>query len=126
MAQISGIHVGDTGATYDVDTNAGPATDETQRLVLAVPAIVETDIAEASSASAVEVVAAFARTNMVLTNTDANRVYLKWGANPTTTDWHFYIEPNERWVMGEAERMGAALNAIWDDDGTGALIGYEA
>lgn len=105
---------------------AGAVSALTQRTVLSGVASVTT-VSVASSATAVEIAAANANRRLfVLTNTDANRAYFKWSADPTTSDFHFYLEAGERWEMQDSAPVGAQLKAIWASNGSGAAQGYEA
>lgn len=127
MSQTTNVREGDTGGTIPVAT----FTDGTDNVVQYVADIgggdgtSDIDIDSDDSQSVLVSSASSARRFMMLTNTDPARVYLKWYAAASSSSWHFYIEPNERWetsvpLMGE-------LNARWASGaGSGKLMGFEA
>lgn len=78
-----------------------------------------------SSASSAQVVALnLSRKGLVLTNTDANTVYVKCGTTASLTDFTVAIPPGGTWVMDQPIYTGR-IDAIWAADGSGSLIGTE-
>ena len=84
MAQTNVGNTTGQANDYPVDMNAGAATDDTQRIILAIDspgakwpvATTVVDVSLASSATSAELLAAnTARVGLTLTNTDANAVY---------------------------------------------------
>ena len=101
-------------------------TDSRGQLHVAVSkAATSTDVARASLATSAQVLAAnTARTGLYVTNTDANACYIYFGTTATTTKFTVRLATNERFVM-TAPIWTGRIDAIWDADGAGSLIGSE-
>lgn len=85
-----------------------------------------TAVSLASTTSSAQLVAANSdRKGLTLTNTDANRVYVNFGAAASATAFAFFLDEGDYWEMAPATRYLGAINAIWTGDGSGALIGQE-
>lgn len=75
----------------------------------------------ASSASSTTLVAAnVARLGLIIQNSDANALYLKYGATATADDYTVKIPGNDGyWEMPEPIYTGI-IDGIWAADGTGS------
>ena len=81
--------------------------------------------AVASSASNVSILASNrSRRGLILCNTDANGVYIKFGTTATTSDFSLYLAQNGIYTMTGQIYTGA-IDAIWAGDGTGYLVASE-
>jgi len=80
----------------------------------------------ASTAASQQLLAAnAARTGLILVNTDANQVRVKYGTTASASSFTFIVPGNfGQWEMPEPVYTGR-LDAIWDADGTGSLISTE-
>lgn len=84
-----------------------------------------TDVSLASSASSTQLLAANpSRKGLILTNTDANPVYLYYGTTATSTKFTVRIVQNAYWEMPQPIYTGR-IDVIWSADGAGSLIGSE-
>jgi hypothetical protein len=89
------------------------------------PATTSTDVALASAATSAQLLAAnAARKGLMLTNTDANAVYLYYGTTATTAKYSVLIPSNGFWEMPQPIYTGR-IDVIWAADGSGSLIGTE-
>lgn len=75
----------------------------------------------ASSASSATLAAAnVARTGLIIQNSDANALYVKYGATATSDDYTVKIAGNDGyWEMPEPIYTGI-VDAIWAADGSGS------
>jgi hypothetical protein len=64
-------------------------------------------------------VANAARAGVLIHNTDANNLFIKYGVSASLTDFSVRIPTNTGWVMPEPVYTGI-LTGIWDVDGAGA------
>jgi len=80
----------------------------------------------ASTAASQQLLAAnAARTGLILVNTDANQVRVKYGTTASASSFTFIVPGNfGQWEMPKPVYTGR-LDAIWDADGTGSLISTE-
>lgn len=84
-----------------------------------------TDVSLASAATSAQLLAANAsRKGLLLTNTDANAVYVYYGTTATATKFTVIIQPNAYWEMPQPIYPGR-IDAIWAANGSGSLIGSE-
>lgn len=84
-----------------------------------------TDVSLASSASSAQLLAANAnRKGLLLTNTDANAVYLYYGTTATATKFTVKIPADGYWEMPRPIYTGR-IDVVWSADGSGSLIGSE-
>lgn len=100
--------------------------DSRGQLHVGVPkASVSTDVSLASAATSAQLLGAnTARTGLLLTNTDANSVYVYYGTTATSTKFSVIIPANGYWEMPQPIYTGR-IDAIWAADGSGSLIGTE-
>lgn len=74
----------------------------------------------ASAATSAQLLAANpSRNSLVVTNTDANDLYLKYGAGASTTSFTVRIPMNAYWEMPRPVYTGL-IHAIWSADGSGS------
>ena len=79
----------------------------------------------ASAATSAQLLAAnSARKGLVLTNTDANGVYVKYGTTASATSFTVLIPANGYWEMPLPTYTGR-IDAIWAADGSGSLYATE-
>lgn len=79
----------------------------------------------ASSASSAQLLASTAgRKGLILTNTDANQVYVKYGTTASATSFTVIIPANSYWEMPQPIYTGR-IDAIWAADGAGSLYSTE-
>lgn len=105
----------------------GDATNGLDVDVTRVPKIsaVQSDVALASTAASQQVLAAnSSRSGLLLTNTDANAVYVYYGTTATATKFTVIIPSGGYWEM-PAPCYTGRIDAIWAADGAGSLIGSE-
>lgn len=89
------------------------------------PVSTSTDVAVDSSSTSVTIVAAKSkRKGLLLTNTDANDVYLYYGVTAVATKFTVRIPAGAHWEMPYPIYTGN-IDAIWAANGSGALIGSE-
>jgi hypothetical protein len=82
-------------------------------------------IAVNSAATSVTIAAAnTARVGLLLNNTDANDLYIKYGATATLTDFTVRIPTGGYWEMPQPIYTGI-IDGIWSADGSGAAIGSQ-
>lgn len=65
-----------------------------------------------------------ARAGLILNNTDANGVYVKYGATASATSFTVLIPTNGYWEMPQPVYVGR-IDAIWSADGVGSLVATE-
>ena len=76
----------------------------------------------ASSASSTAIIASNAgRVGLMVFNTDANNLYLKYGATASTTSFTVIIGTNVLWEMPLPVYTGA-IDGIWAADGSGSAF----
>lgn len=79
----------------------------------------------ASSASSAQLLASTAgRRGLILTNTDANGVYVKFGTTASATSFTVLIPAGGYWEMPQPVYTGR-IDAIWIADGSGSLFSTE-
>lgn len=84
-----------------------------------------TNVSLASSATSAQLLAANAsRKGLLLTNTDANAVYLYYGTTAIATKFTVTIPAGAYWEMPRPIYTGR-IDALWAADGAGSLIGSE-
>lgn len=89
------------------------------------PVSTSTDVSLNSSASSAQLLAANAnRRGLLLTNTDANAVYVYYGTTASATKFTVKIPTDGYWEMPKPIYTGR-IDVIWVADGAGALIGSE-
>ena len=100
--------------------------DNFGKLHVAFPkAATSTDVSLASAATSAQLLAAnTARTGLMITNTDANAVYLYYGTTATATKFTVKIGSGGYWEMPQPIWTGR-IDVIWAADGAGSLIGSE-
>ena len=76
----------------------------------------------ASAATTAQLLAAnTSRKGLLVTNTDVNDLYLKFGTTATTTDFTVRIPYNGYWEMPSPIYTGR-IDAIWAADGSGSAV----
>lgn len=76
----------------------------------------------ASAASSAQLLASnTSRKGLILYNSDANTVYVKYGTTAAATDFTVPIAPNGYWEMPLPIYTGR-IDAIWAADGSGSLF----
>ena len=127
MAITIGNAVG-LGSDYSVTTGVGAVDANTQRVTIAdsyPKAGNSTAISVASLTTSQTLKASnSARIGLILTNTDANAVYVNYGVAASPTAFVVSIPANGYWVMPTPIYTGT-LYATWAADGSGSLIGTE-
>jgi len=127
MAITIGNAVG-LGSDYVVTTGVGAVDANTQRITIAdfyPKAGNTTPILLASLNTSQQLKAAnSSRIGLVLTNTDANSVYVNYGSAASSTAFVVAIPSGAYWEMPTPIYTGT-LYATWAADGTGSLIGTE-
>lgn len=84
-----------------------------------------TDVSLASAATSAQLLAAnLGRKGLLLTNTDANAVYLYYGTTATTSKFTVKIPTDGYWEMPQPIYTGR-IDVIWAADGAGSLVGSE-
>lgn len=84
-----------------------------------------TDVSLASSATSAQLLAAnTSRRGLMLTNTDANAVYLYYGTTATASKFTVKIAADGYWEMPQPIYTGR-VDCLWAADGSGSLIGSE-
>lgn len=84
-----------------------------------------TPVSLASGTSSATVVASnSSRVGLILTNTDANICYLKFGSSASSSSFTYLLNPSDVFEMGTPVYTGI-VTAIWAADGSGSLIGTE-
>ena len=79
----------------------------------------------ASSTSSAQLLASTAtRKGLILHNTDAYDVYVKYGATASATSYTVMIAPNGYWEMPQPVYTGR-IDAIWAGNGSGSLYATE-
>lgn len=79
----------------------------------------------ASSAISAQLLAAnAARLGLILYNTDANAVLIKYGTTASASSFTYRIPPNGTWEMPGPVYAGR-IDAIWEADGSGSLFATE-
>jgi hypothetical protein len=120
------VSVDDNGASLTVDNGGTFAVQNT-------PAQVSTATvtALASAATSAQLLASTAgRRGLLLTNTDANGVYVKYGTTASATSFSVFIPGGDTtngfgyWEMPAPIYTGR-IDAIWAADGSGSLIATE-
>ena len=115
MAQITGIHVGDTGSTYDVDTNVGAVSDETQRIVFADVSTATTSSVSATTASSTLAAAAAARGGLAVFNDSTSAMRVKLGTGASSTSFLTVIPSQGLWELPAGRLIyTGAVTGIWD------------
>jgi hypothetical protein len=90
-----------------------------------VPSKVATAVVDslASQATTIQLLAANAsRGGLMVTNTDANDLYLKYGATASLTSFTVRIPFNGYWEMPAAAIYTGRIDVIWAADGSGSAI----
>lgn len=118
---------------YDATPVAGSegdiqiAVDEYGRVITSAtsgPSTVSTatPAALASAATSAQLLAANAsRKGLLVTNTDANTLYLKYGATASATDFTVAIPTGAYWEMPQPIYTGR-IDVIWAADGSGSAV----
>lgn len=76
----------------------------------------------ASAAASAQLLAANPqRKGMIVTNTDANTLYLKYGAGASTTSFTVAIPVSGYWEMPRPVYAGR-IDAIWSANGSGSAV----
>lgn len=90
-----------------------------------VPTATATLTALASSTASAQLLASTAgRRGLILYNTDANAVLIKYGTTAAATSFTVRIDPDGYWEMPLPIYTGR-IDAIWEADGTGSLYATE-
>jgi hypothetical protein len=101
------------------DLPSGASTSANQANLSAVSSATISSLA--SSASSAQLIASnTSRKGLLLTNTDANAVYIKYGTTASATDFTVLIPSNYYWEMPQPVYTGR-IDAIWAADGSGSL-----
>lgn len=112
---------GPDGTANDVDTAAGKPLPVQMRSAVATATVTSL----ASSATSAQLLASTAgRLGLLLSNTDANDVYVKYGTTASLTSFTVKIPGNYYWEMPHPVYTGR-IDAIWAADGTGSLYATE-
>jgi hypothetical protein len=99
-------------------------TANTTAWLVNLPAVSTASITSvSSSAVSVQVLAAnAARRGLILTNTDANVVFVKFGTTASATSFTVRIPALGNWEMTSNPTYTGRIDAIWTAAGSGALV----
>lgn len=110
---------------YGVDGTLRDVDDTHGLPVNATGTTTSVDVSIAANATSTQVLAANAnRKALLITNTDANAVYLYYGTTAIATKFTVQIASGGYWEMPWPVWTGR-IDAIWVAAGSGALIGSE-
>jgi hypothetical protein len=130
-AQCVGVSAGGLASVAATQTGTwtvqpGNTANTTAWLVSLPAASTATVTSTSSSAVSVQVLAAnAARKGLVLTNTDANVVYVKFGTTASPTSFTIRMPALSNWEMSPNTAYTGRIDAVWTAAGSGALIATE-
>lgn len=122
----AGIHYpgyNEYAGTVEMEAGGGPEAGARRVAPATVPTSTITTLA--SSATSAQLLAStVGRRGLMLTNTDANGVYVKFGTTASATSFSVFIPAGAFYVMDPPIYTGR-IDAIWVADGAGSLIATE-